>query len=189
MIVNVRGTGGSGKSTVVRRIMELYPEKKPIHVEGRRQPYYYQLSHPTHERRLTVPGHYETPTGGCDTLKTVDEVYAILQRSHEFGYDAIFEGIISQDDITRAIAMANRIGRENFHVILLNTSVEESLKGIQARRDARGDTKPLNPENTISRAKRAKQRCASLKDAGVNVHTLDREAAFLKAKELLGWPS
>lgn len=198
MIINIRGTGGSGKSTVVRRIMELYSVKEPVFIAGRRQPIRYFLHnrapvlHADGTRpipHLVVPGHYETPTGGCDTISTVDDVFEILDAAVKAQFDVIYEGIISQDSTSRIIEFANKIGRENFAAILLNTPVEECLKGIQARRDERGDTRPLNPKNTINRAKSAKAGASRLKDAGITVYTLDREAAFLKAKELLGWPN
>lgn len=197
MIINIRGTGGSGKSTVVRRIMELYPKKEPIFIQGRRQPLRYDLYpnaeeplwSPTGPLPLVVPGHYETPTGGCDTLKSIEDVYQILYFTVQREMNAIFEGIISQDDVTRAVALSKRVGRENFLVITLTTPLAECLKGIQARRDARGDARPLSPTNTTNRAKRVKQIASRLKDAGVLVEALDREQAFLRARQALGWPS
>ena len=185
MIVNIRGTGGSGKSTVVRRIMDLYPEKTPMHVDGRKQPYYYTLHRPL-GASIFVPGHYEIPTGGCDTIKTVDEVYAILQKSVDAGADAIFEGIIAQDDVTRAVAFANAIGREKFLVIVLSTPLDDCLKAINERRAAKGNLEAVDPKNTTNRAKRVTQIASRLKDSGLTVVKLDREAAFEKAKEALG---
>lgn len=186
MIVNVRGTGGSGKSTVVKRIMELYSDKTPVLVDGRKQPYYYYLTDDDTRRSLVVPGHYEIPTGGCDTIKTVDEVYAILDKAVESKRDAIFEGIIAQDDVTRAVNFANRIGRENFLVIVLSTPLDACIAAINDRRAAKGNTEPVDPKNTTNRAKRVTQIASRLKDSGLTVEKLDREAAFLRAKRALG---
>jgi predicted kinase len=195
MIINIRGTGGSGKSTVVRRVMEHYPYKTPIYIEGRRQPFYYLLMRTVAgiPHCLTVPGHYETPTGGCDTIQKIDDVYSIINgaalattyQGLLATHSVIFEGIISQDDVKRAVDLKDRVGAENFLVIVLTTPLDECLKGIQMRRDARGDERPLNPKNTENRSKRVKQIALRLKDAGVKVEYHDRESAYRRCIEVL----
>lgn len=186
MFVNIRGTGGSGKSTVVRRVMELYAEKHPQFLEGRRQPIAYRLNRAgTALSPLLVPGHYETACGGCDTIKTPDQVYSLLTEAFGLGMDGLYEGIIVQDDVTRALDFAKLVGRENFLVIGLTTPLDVCLEGIQARRDERGDTRELNPKNTTSRADRVKRSLSRLADAGITVKKLDREAAFEFAKGAL----
>lgn len=186
MFVNIRGTGGSGKSTVVRRVMELYAEKHPQFIEGRRQPIGYRLNRADSALRpLFVPGHYETACGGCDTIKTPDDVYKLLHSAFDIGADGLYEGIIVQDDVTRALDFAKLVGRENFLVIGLTTPLDVCLQGIQARRDDRGDTRELNPKNTTSRADRVKRSLSRLSDAGITVKKLDREVAFLAVKEAL----
>lgn len=186
MIINLRGTGGSGKSTVVRRIMELYPEKEPIHVPKRKQPLYYKLKDDSRPflRPLAVIGHYETPCGGCDTITKIDEVYDAIGSLNHNGFDVLYEGIIVQDDIRRCIEV-HRNYPGAVIVIGLTTNIDTCLASIQARRDARADVRLLNPANTLSRAKRVKQRMSSLKDAGVKTEWHDREGAYLRVKELL----
>lgn len=62
MILNIRGTSGSGKTYLVRQIMEALGPPKPIldvedRVEG------YEL-----RGNIRVVGSYERECGGCDTL-------------------------------------------------------------------------------------------------------------------------
>lgn len=182
--IHLRGTGGSGKSTVVRRIMTLYKEEEPIRREGRKQPLYYVLSRPG-GRQLAVIGHYETACGGCDTIKTPDEAYQLVRDNLELGRDVVYEGIIIQDETGRLAALHRQIG-DNLHVIALSTPVEECLKSIQQRRDERGEEKPLNEKNTRDRAKRLQSGMAKVRFLGIRTYTLDREAAFAKCRELLG---
>ena len=184
MIINIRGTNGSGKSTVVTRVMELYSSKVYLFVEGRKRPEGYQLNDPSAQRpTLYVPGHYEIACGGCDTLKTVDQVYELVNSANDRGDDVVYEGIMVADDVTRAVALSKKA---TLHVILLTTPIVECLAAIQSRRDGKGNDKPLDPKNTINREKTHKRVCARLQDAGIKVWRLDREAAFLKARELLG---
>lgn len=194
MIVNIRGTGGSGKSTVVRRIMEHYPNRVPINVLGRKQPQAYRCFRVEHDgtagsdpvysaKPLYVVGHYETACGGGDTIKTPAEVFDLVRKAAETGDDVLFEGIISQDDTTRTIELARTLP---LTVLFLNTPLAECLAGIQARRDLRGDERPLNPKNTESRMKRCLSHYSKLRDAGLSVEKFDRESAYLKTTILLG---
>lgn len=181
--INIRGTGGSGKSTVVRRIMELYPR----HVEdrsmaGRNRPLFtehWRADKPS----LIVPGHYETACGGCDTIKTVDQVYAIVRMALRNGVGTVYEGIMVQDDVRRAVELSKE---HTLHVIRLSTPIEECLNAIRTRRAERGDERPFSEKNTRGRYESVLRTCHRLKDAGVRVEVLDREAAFLRVRELLG---
>src|ERR1700678_2828377 len=143
MIVNIRGTSGSGKSTLVRAVMDLYPDRMPVHVLGRRQPEKYILTSPGH--RLCVIGHYNSPCGGCDTIKTVDRVYAVVGEALQSGCDVLYEGIMVSDDVCRAVELN---ARSAVHVVLLTTPINECLGAVASRRAARGDPRPLDPTNT-----------------------------------------
>lgn len=177
MIVNIRGTGGSGKSTLVRLVMDRYPVKIPKFIEGRKQPYGYLLARDVADTpMLWVVGHYNTACGGGDTLKSPGDVFDSVRDKAEAGYDVLFEGIISQDDVTRTIALHRSFP---LLVLALTTPVEECLKGIQARRDERGDERPLSSKNTESRNRRLMTSILPrLKDAGVEVMKLSREDAL-----------
>lgn len=188
--VNIRGTGGSGKSTLVKRIMELYPAyQMPVIVPGRKRPERYILRQtPDAARALIIPGHYETACGGCDTIKTVDQVYDMVRSSLTGGDDVLYEGIMVQDDVTRAVALDKELKAQGgqLHVIRLTTKVEDCLAAIRDRRAARGEEKPLNEKNTRQRYERVLRSCDRLRHAGVAVEALDREAAFARVRELLG---
>ena len=190
MIINIRGTSGAGKSHLVRSIMELYLTKIPAFIEGRKRPISYLLQGVTTNstfKPLFVPGHYDTPTGGCDTISKPDDVYTLVNSAADKGYDVLFEGIMIGDDVRRCVELKKKYGVENVVVIALNTPIEQCLAGIQSRRDMRGDDRELNPKNTISRLDRLKRSMMPrLRDAGVNAKWLSREEAFTTVKEALG---
>jgi hypothetical protein len=183
-IVNIRGTSGAGKSTVVRNVMQHYRSMLPNFIADRRQPITYILASPEVEIPLLVPGHYETACGGCDTLKTVDQAYQLVRAAAESKFHVLFEGIMVQDDVMRAIALS---AVHPLTVIRLTTPIEVCLEGIQSRRDKRGDTRVLNPKNTIARDKSVKRNCDRLREAGVEVLDLDREQAFATILQRFGW--
>lgn len=180
-VINLRGTSGAGKSTVVRRLMEKFAPCEPIEEVGRRQPSGYMCQGGP-GRSLYVPGHYETPCGGCDTIKTPDRVYELVWSAAARGADVIYEGIIIQDDTKRLLALNEK---HPVNVIELSTPIEECLEGIQQRRDARNDVRPLNPGNTISRALRVHRICDKLRAQGLEIPYLGREGAYQHCLKLL----
>jgi hypothetical protein len=196
MVINLRGTSGAGKSTIVTEVMKRYEFKQPLSAsdvltavpalevkETRRQPLGYRL-HNQNRRALWIPGHYEIACGGCDTIQKVDDVYKTISWFAGLGCDVLFEGIMVQDDVRRAIDLAQH---HRLLVIALTTPIDECLKAIQSRRDARGDTRPLDPKNTKARAHRLKtSMLPRLKAAGVEVLELDRDAALKTVLERLG---
>lgn len=183
MIVNIRGTNGSGKSTAVKSVMERYDTRTPVQIEGRKQPYYYRLTAPDH-RDLIVPGHYNTPCGGCDTITRPEDVFNLVRRFAEEGCDVLFEGIMVMDDVNRTIEINKT---HPILVLSLTTPIDVCLASIQDRRNARGDERPLSDKNTRSRAERVKRNNARLKDSGVEVRSVTRETVVPEALKALGW--
>lgn len=183
MVINIRGTGGSGKSHLVRSIMNYFIIRQPYYMEGRKRPLYYICTAPG-KVGLYVPGHYETPTGGCDTISGTDDIYTLVKSGASLGHNVLFEGIMVGDDVKRCAELNKEYKTV---VIALNTPIEECLAGIQARRDTRGDIRLLSPKNTVDRADRLKKSMMPrLKSSGVETHWMSREEAFNKVKELLG---
>lgn len=183
-IVNIRGTSGSGKSTLVRKVMELYPDRTEVLVPGRKQPMMYVMRSERAPRPLAVLGHYNTACGGCDTIKTPDQVYEYLRASVGVGQDVLYEGIMVQDDVRRCAEVSSSL--EPVNVIWLSTDIEECLRGVRSRREARGDNRPLNEKNTRSRARSLEGIVRRLVAARVPVEKLDREAAFQRCCDLFG---
>jgi len=165
MIINVRGTSGSGKSTLIRKIMDRYQTKVAVKAKGRKQPLGYILHNPDSVRWLAVPGHYETPCGGCDTIPNMAEVFHQVRAGHKANYDVLFEGAIVSTLAKQIIEMH----QEGFpiEVVSLNTPLEDCLAGIQERRDARGDTRPLSPKATEGKYKSTRSTHAKFQAAGV----------------------
>jgi hypothetical protein len=209
MIINIRGTSGSGKSTLVKRIMDLYDKREPIFTDGRKRPLAYNLfkkkasasgnspqkavagvldesSEYDDRKQLFVPGHYEISCGGCDTLKTVDQVYDLVKHAAGEGISVLYEGIMVADDVTRAVALSKV---HELHVVLLTTPVEECLRAIKDRRAEKGNTGPLESRTvnkTTVRSATHKRSMGRLQDSGVKTKWLGREEAFVYVRELLG---
>jgi ABC-type dipeptide/oligopeptide/nickel transport system ATPase component len=186
MIINIRGTSGSGKSTLMRSVMALYPGKVRHKVPGRKQPIGYVLSREGGGTSLAVPGHYEVACGGCDTISDYETIYSKIREADGLGLDVLYEGLLISGESARPIQLHNE-GRK-IHVIALSTPIEVCIASInQRRQEKRGpDAPPVKERNTIAKARAVEIAMGKMADAGIPCEWLDRDAAFLRVRELLG---
>lgn len=151
-IISLRGTSGSGKSTVVHQLLG-HAKYHPLVVDfdAKDRPMNYQVMLGA---RNTVPlyiiGRYTSPCGGCDTIQNyTDELMERIPRFHELGH-VLFEGLLVSGGYGRLGIWSQRY-EDDFIFAYLDTPLETCLKRIQQRRTARGDERPLNPKNTTTK--------------------------------------
>jgi hypothetical protein len=174
-IYSVRGANGAGKSTLVRRVLELYPSQDEMRVESRKRPLGYRCSGGD-MRPLFVPGSYETPTGGCDTISDVETAYALVKSYADLGLDVLFEGILAQHSSGRLLDLR---ASHRVEVIVLTTSEEDCVAAVRDRRAARGATvEEFDPRNVIKEYKSVQSSSRALSSKGCSVSRLSREEAF-----------
>lgn len=189
MIISIRGTHGSGKSTIVRTVMEHYAIRDPIMKEGRPRPFGYLLAHRDRPGRLAIPGHYETPSGGCDNISAVEDMYNFVRSHAQDGADVLMEGILAQHYALKKFLTFSIFDPT---VIVLTTPLDECIEDVIKRR---GDTSPerrAKISDTVSREYRAvlsgAKRLAESTER-VKVCYLDRTEALLMCYTLLQVPT
>lgn len=150
MIIFIRGTSGSGKTTVVRKLMtELLSRRlgqfEPKYNKGRGKPLWYTLML---DPPLVILGHYESPCGGCDTIGSAAAVYDTIKLLPKTT-NVIGEGLLLSEDTKWTKVLA----AEGYDVrsIYLVTPVEKCIEQIKSRRASVGNEKPLNTKNTVNR--------------------------------------
>src|SRR3990167_2539780 len=93
MIINIRGTNGSGKTYLVRELIKRYHGKPLPDAHGK--PAAYLL-----DGNIIVIGKYDVACGGADTLpkpakrNSMDIVENAVRYYADLGYHVIFEGLI-----------------------------------------------------------------------------------------------
>lgn len=138
MIIQVRGTSGSGKSTVMREVIAgLGGKVKPVMREGRKNPLYYMIDD------IAILGHYESPCGGCDTVGSARQVFDLLQEVE--ARIVLSEGLLLSEDTKWSKQL------KDLWVVFLTTPVETCLERIRERRKKAGNNKPLSETNTRNR--------------------------------------
>lgn len=186
MILSLRGTSGSGKSTAVRAILDMGPTavvEEVKRVRGAR-PLVYRVDA---EVPLFVFGSYATVCGGVDTIQDYKTVVPqLLDRYAPRGH-VLFEGLLLSGTYgSTGAKMAELAVRGHEAVcVFLDTPLEVCLQRVQARRAARGDDRPLNPKNTTSKHNQIVGALRRLQEHGLRVVTIDHRRAAEQLLELL----
>lgn len=194
MIVNIRGTSGSGKSFLVSKVMASYEVRIPIYSlrpgflgirENRgRRPIGYLMREPAPS--LMVIGHYEVPSGGCDTLRKLsrDELFDLVRESAFSNHNVVFEGLLVSNEVGRTVVLAREFPLTVLHI---DIPTEECLAWINQRRRLKDPTvTDVNPDNTVAKWREIRRVMERLRAAGVPCHEGNREEMFHVASKLLG---
>lgn len=140
MIFDIRGTHGSGKSWVVRQILDRL-DAIPIVENG------VHLGYHLPPVDAAVLGRYETECGGCDGIKTADEVVRRVRVFHGRYRHVLLEGILVSHTFKRYAALAKELG--NYTFFFLDTPLNSCVARVKHRRREAGNHKPLDPKNVV----------------------------------------
>jgi len=151
MIVNIRGTHGSGKSTVVKKILDRYGFEAESYIEkrGGKRPANYIVQLPGVLRPLYIIGCYETSCGGCDGIQPYSEIWPRIVSFANRGH-VLLEGALVSSSYGN-IGRASECYGDDFVFAFMDTPLKKCIRQIEQRRAANGNTKPLNPDNTIKK--------------------------------------
>lgn len=205
LIINVRGGHGAGKSTLVRRVLDEYGPRQPSYVPGRNRPLYYTCVK-SGLKPLMVLGTYENPTGGCDTIQSIDGVgsieviFSTIRNGVSAGMAILFEGIVAQHSAGRLLDLNME---HPVDVVVLDTSLEDCVDAVRKRRAERGAgsdpgpydhpisyclnqkahphgcvTDGFDPKNVVKEWKSVQSSSRRLVKDGLPIKSLSREAAF-----------
>jgi ethanolamine ammonia-lyase large subunit len=189
MIIQIRGTSGSGKTHVmnsIRKQLEPFLVEE-VKTEGRKRPllYYYNVN----GRDVLILGHYETPCGGCDSIGSAPKIYELMVECYTHyivgGVKPIIlaEGLLLSEDVkwTKQIP-----AWDDVVVYYLTTPSERCLEQVQSRRELVGNDKPLNPDNTLKRVGVIERSRIKLTDEGIKcVRCSSNQAAKLIIERVL----
>jgi hypothetical protein len=179
-IFDVRGTHGSGKTTVAKAFVQGAErvEGRPLTYDGKTT----TLGYYNDELNLFILGKYDTACGGCDGIKTQEEVKA---RINFWGTDhnILLEGILVAHTYEPWTQFA--MGRD-YQFIILNTPLEECIRRVDARRAAKGQGPLPNPKNIIRDHARICGKLPHLfRQDGHSVHVVSSEEAPIIIREML----
>ena len=81
MLINLRGSSGSGKSTAIRALMEI-ASFRPLYglTFGPSHPQAYVGALPGVGGNVVVLGRYDIPCGGCDAIQPFDLIPPLIEK-------------------------------------------------------------------------------------------------------------
>jgi hypothetical protein len=182
VIISIRASNGGGKSHVVRALLQQGVALPIYGVLGPKQPEAYSLC--LSDRITYVLGPYITATGGCDRINPYDLILDLIEKYAKLG-NVVFEGVLVSSSYGRVGTLMERWGQEAV-MAFLTTSLEDCIRNVQTRRDARADAKPFNPKNLTSKYHQiVKSRLKMLKEGKVRVVDLEPATALEQVLALL----
>ena len=147
-IIKLHGTSGSGKTTVARELMKQADLVRTILNPASRKPEAYEVRW-LYKNPLFILGPYTATCGGLDSLSNVDDHIRLLEHYGNLGH-VFYEGLLGSEYYGRIGKVSEQFGDRHIFAFL-DTPIEVCLARVQARRLAKGNTKPLNPANTVGR--------------------------------------
>jgi protein gp37 len=161
-LINLRGTNGAGKSTVVRNLLDAN-DARPLYGALGQRPEAYVLSLPDNNKAYVI-GPYETPCGGCDAIQPYSLICPLIERYAALG-NVIFEGALISSCWGEIGRLLERFGHQAL-VVFLDTPLDVCVDRVQARRQQRGDSRPFNPANLTQKFNTIARRKQKLDAAG-----------------------
>lgn len=184
LILNLRGTSGSGKTTVARKLMENVPSLSLTDV--REKVLGMRVERPGWRNPLFLIGRYDNVCGGMDTVPTQDRCAELVTKAYSYGH-VICEGLLASGVGPKATLPAACIAAAgpNAWFLCLDTPLEICLERVQRRRTERGDIRPFNPDNTKAKWDQTRRAYELLEEGGANVRWLPYETAYEKVRTML----
>lgn len=143
MIVSLRGTHGSGKSTVANKIISKYGGAGVWGTSRKAEAYQVDLPDGW---PLFIIGDYSTPCGGCDGIQPYSDIWPLVAKYAELGH-VLFEGALVSTTYG-SIGVESERYHDNFVFAFMDTPLELCVERVNARRAAKGKP-PLGDNKNI----------------------------------------
>jgi hypothetical protein len=167
-IINIRGGKGSGKTHLMQRLMEKFGATPLIGTDGR--VWAYQVHW---EPEFYILGRYDSPIGGCDVIRSMDQVQASVLNLANKGH-VLFEGLLISTMSSRWIKMVNSCPDFKFIFATFKTPLEKCIKRVAERERELGNTSknPVNIEHITAKYLAVQAAHLKLQSAGMDTRLM-----------------
>jgi hypothetical protein len=178
LIVQLRGTHGSGKTSIVKHLLAQY-NAEALYDTSKKKPKIlgYRFTSPKISRPVYVPGTYENACGGLDGCGTQEQQVELILKAYRYGH-VLCVGVLSggvSPAATFPRMLLEAVGAENYAMCFLDTPLQLCIDRVKARRAERGDDRPFDPKNVISKYHSVVGSIQKSIDAGCRVYMLNHQ--------------
>ncbi len=174
IIINIRGSSGAGKTTVVRRFVERLPHEAIGGTPGKPKGYRVDATTWGIATPVWIVGSYENTCGGADGIRTQEEIADRVVKAQPFGHVLVEGLLLSQIGLG---GTATPILKDHGAVFgFMDTPWDTCVARVLFRRAVAGNDKELDPEKNMRRNFNSVQTVAKkLRDAGCDVRTIPHD--------------
>lgn len=187
-VIAIKGTNGSGKSTVVRELIDRLGKQSNLRVNGKEAGYRCKYE----DGSLFVLGKYKTAVcGGLDSSFSyggaADDLLLCIDKLAPQGH-VVCEGVIAITSygFGRVTRFATKLRRKGHRMIFarIDTPAEVCVERVKQRRLEAGNMKPFNPEGLLHKYESILKSQEKLSQAGYDARILPHEEPL---QTLLRW--
>lgn len=145
-VIDIRGTHGSGKSTIVHRLIDRKTAKVVSDDDG--NPIALTLCRRAAPDSIVVGVDYlRTDCAGCDNIKPTEEISRrVRYLALRFRY-VVLEGILVSHTFARYNALAEELG--DYRFLFLDTPLDVCIRRVSERRVSKGKPAEFDPKNVV----------------------------------------
>lgn len=147
-VVKIGGCNGSGKTSVVRALLESNGNEPQYDLKPNKPSAYIRKL--ATGQKLVILGSYENVCGGMDTISDKYDRLNLVRKYARHGNIVVYEGLITGKTYGAMGEMSeepNQRGRWLY--TFMDTPWEVCVARVHARRIAKGNLSPLDPERTL----------------------------------------
>lgn len=149
MIVDIRGTHGSGKSWLIHQLLDRYEHEPRYNRKITKSKKPKLVGYVLPDIDTYILGPYKNVCGGCDQLGSPDFICDQLRDAATTYTNVVLEGILVSHAYKRWIEMSKELKDHEYLFAFLNTPLKKCIARVKGRRLAAGNHKPLNPDSLI----------------------------------------
>lgn len=184
IIVNIRGTSGSGKSTIAFEFLKRFPNEPLTGKDGKIKGYRVNTAEAGLKFDVFILGKYTTVCGGLDACPTQAEAGDLAVKAYEQGGHVLAEGLLASAAGPKG-AFTDAIYQTGAAIFgILDTPLQVCLDRVRARRLAKGNEKPFNEKNTKDKHTQTMSTAKALHKLGYDVRAIDHTQAFEDVMEI-----
>lgn len=181
IVIQLRGTMGAGKSYCVHQLFKQFKTVRLEHGISGKKYFSYQFITPNGTPPIYTIGTYERVCGGIDFMPVA--ISNALIKDYVKKGSVIFEGLYAGHSFNRYVTLSKEIGQLVWAI--MDTPVSLCIERVVARRQARNNFKPFNPQHLIKSHAYGHLQAAKALAAGELVIYLDHTRAAEQVRDLL----